>query len=611
MNIALINMPFARLSMPSIALTQLAAVVNERFGPKVKTSIHYLNLDFAEYISDLSLYDHTHSATAFITGIGEWFFRQSAFPEAEDNRDAYYARYYHTQDDAMRETWHRLEQKREGLDAFLDLLIDRHHLLDADLVGFTALFSQTTASIAMARRIKARNPDVVTVLGGPPCDAEMGMELAEHIPELDAVFSGPSLESFPRFIGHIHERNRRACDTINGVFTQTNRDRWPREGGAQKLGILGDPSDINAIVPLDYDSFLEDLDSAFPDGSRRPALLFETSRGCWWAQKNACTFCGLNGLHMQHQSMTPENAIAHIQSMYRYAPHCHIFMGVDTALPKGYTRDVLPNITPPAGMTLFYELRPDVTEAEVQILVDAGVRAFQPGIESLSTSSLKLMHKGISAFQNIVFLKNCSSHPLRIDWNLLVFSPGEDEETYEKALRDIPNLMHLAPPSGAYPVGFVRFSRYFENPTAYNLDLRPKDFYALTYPFDEKSVENLAYHFTDGNADTEHINAWLDRLNAAVEQWTQRWLGSDEQPPAQLCFASDDTSWAVYDTRTGDPLETEITETEKRILDALNRPHTLERLQDEFGDDIENTVAVFRSHGWLFEENGRYLSLVT
>ncbi len=604
-------MPFARLSMPTIALTQLSAVLQEQFGNSVDVSILYLNLDFQAYLGDMSLYDHSHSSTAFMTGIGEWFFRRSAFPDADDNTEAYFARYYATQDDATQEIWHRLEQKRQGVDDFIDQMIDRHELLDVDLVGFTALFSQTVASIAMARRIKARNADVHTVIGGPPCDAIMGMTLAKNVSQFDAVFSGPALVSFPDFIGHLSQGNRAACDEINGVFTQSNRNRWPGHGSDDPIGILGDTADIDALIPLDYDSFLGDLDATFPNGDIQPALLFETSRGCWWAQKKACSFCGLNGLQAHHRAMTPEKAITHIESLYRYAPRCRIFMGVDTSLPRGYTQDVFPHLSPPPEMNLFYELRPDISKTEIKILVDAGVRAFQPGIESLSTASLKLMSKGISAFQNIMFLKNCSAHPVRLDWNLLVFSPGEDEAVYEKYLLGIPNLTHLAPPSGAYPVGFVRFSRYFENPADYGLDLAPEDFYGLTYPFDEQSIENLAYHFVNHREDTSRINAWLQRLNASITQWTTRWLGADDKPQARLCFASDDTSWAVYDSREGQELETEITTTEKSLLDALNRPNTNESLESSLGHSITTSLETFQKRGWLFEENGIFLSLIT
>ena len=45
--IALVNMPLANLSMPSLALTQLKAVVDKKHGDRVRTGVHYLNHDFA------------------------------------------------------------------------------------------------------------------------------------------------------------------------------------------------------------------------------------------------------------------------------------------------------------------------------------------------------------------------------------------------------------------------------------------------------------------------------------------------------------------------------------------------------------------------------------
>jgi hypothetical protein len=49
MRIALVNMPFASLSMPSLALTQLAGVLQDRFGSRIVVATVYANLDFAHY----------------------------------------------------------------------------------------------------------------------------------------------------------------------------------------------------------------------------------------------------------------------------------------------------------------------------------------------------------------------------------------------------------------------------------------------------------------------------------------------------------------------------------------------------------------------------------
>jgi hypothetical protein len=47
--IALINMPFANLGLPSIALTQLKAIAEEQLQGEVSIEILYLNHDFGRY----------------------------------------------------------------------------------------------------------------------------------------------------------------------------------------------------------------------------------------------------------------------------------------------------------------------------------------------------------------------------------------------------------------------------------------------------------------------------------------------------------------------------------------------------------------------------------
>ena len=93
MRVVLINMPFASLAMPSLALTQLSAVM-EGLGERVQTETLYLNLDFARYLGNRSDYSHALEDAGFMTGFGDWFFRQVAFPDADDNSEAYLDRYY-------------------------------------------------------------------------------------------------------------------------------------------------------------------------------------------------------------------------------------------------------------------------------------------------------------------------------------------------------------------------------------------------------------------------------------------------------------------------------------------------------------------------------------
>ena len=90
--IALIHMPFARIDLPSLGLTQLRAVVSERHGDRTQVQIVYANHDFARYLGTDLNSDIISTSTNI--GLGDWFFRQVAFPETPDNTDEYFRRIF-------------------------------------------------------------------------------------------------------------------------------------------------------------------------------------------------------------------------------------------------------------------------------------------------------------------------------------------------------------------------------------------------------------------------------------------------------------------------------------------------------------------------------------
>jgi hypothetical protein len=77
--IALINMPFAKLPLPSIALTQLKAVVESQFKEQVSINLLYLNHDFANYLG-LDLYHLiVNSTESQNSGLGDGSFDRLPF----------------------------------------------------------------------------------------------------------------------------------------------------------------------------------------------------------------------------------------------------------------------------------------------------------------------------------------------------------------------------------------------------------------------------------------------------------------------------------------------------------------------------------------------------
>lgn len=611
--ISLINMPFAGLQMPSLALTQLKSVIDAEFKDRVSVEILYLNHDFARYLEIELSQTLAFSSEAHNAGVGDWFFRQAAFPELPDNTETYFRRFFPIRTPQIEGMKRVVLQKRLGLDAFLDELIAKYKLDEADIVGFTSMFSQNVASFALARKLKERNPKIMMVIGGANCEAPMGQEIAKHVKTMDFVFSGPGLKSFPQFVQHCLDQEVEKCHGIRGVLSRRNCGL----NMLTPVAVVGEELDIEVPIKLDYEEFLETHRKHFAHTEIKPVLLFETSRGCWWGEKAHCTFCGLNGQTMNYRAMSPENALEQFDRLFSYSQDVDRFESVDNIMPKIYMQEVFLKLKPPPNVSLFYEVKADLSEDDVRILSGAHVRSVQPGVEALNTSTLKLMKKGTSAFQNLVLLKNCIAYDVHPSWNLLIGFPGEQEEVYKKYLADIPLLTHFPPPSGVYPVRFDRYSPYFVKALEYGLDLHPVDYYELIYPFSKESLANMAYYFTDRNFGADYIKwatKWIGELQEKITQWQAIWVQNEGTQP-KLFFMQNGRSTVVHDSRSGKALEYDIGEVGRQVLDYLTeKPKDLADLATKLGHlegfDPATEVAALQAKGLIFHEGGRYLNLV-
>ncbi len=618
--IALLNVPFAALSLSSIGLTQIKAVTDRELAGEVSIEIIYLNHDFGRFLG-VDLYTWiAQSSDAHNTCIGDWFFRQIAFPELADNTEAYFRRFFPSLDRRAAGIKDLLLARRAKVSRFIDDLISRHKLDDFQIVGFSSMFTQNGASFAIAKKLKALNPGVITVMGGANCETTMGKAIAENVPSIDFVFSGPALVSFPKLARNCIDGEIEKCSSINGVFFMkekaASRAQLKVLGSCESARELGDERNINDYVELDYCGFLDSLERSFPGKEVEPILTFETSRGCWWGERAHCTFCGLNGDTMPYRSMAPELAIKLIESLFKYAPRCRRFDCVDNILPKNYVKEVLPYLNPPPGGWIFYEVKADLSEADLQVLSKASVKIVQPGVESLSTSTLKLMRKGTSAFQNLTLLMNCVMYDIMPLWNLLVGFPGEEADVYKRYVHYLPLFTHLPPPYGVFPVRFDRFSPYFVRAEEYKLDLRQVDYYEMIYPFSEEALADIAYYFMDRNLKAEYLVTmvrWIDRVRQKYDYWKTRWLNADNKLPPQLFLRNDNQRPMVYDSRSGDAIEHQLSEGGAQLLCYLSKPRRiadLSTLQDKLpGYNLQEELTFLQERGLVFEENTRYMSL--
>jgi ribosomal peptide maturation radical SAM protein 1 len=462
----------------------------------------------------LTVADYQHVATKqFVFHLGDWIFKVPPYAEDPSNDEEYLA--YIRSQGVSEETITIARRMRALVPEFLDTAADE--LLEGAprVVGFSTVFQQNVASLVLAKVLKARNPSLKVVFGGGNCDAEMGRAIHESFPWVDFVVRGEGERVFVRMVRDILE----------------DESIHPQPGlcyraGGQSIAV---PQMEEPQVPMDevptpnYDDYFQRLRLTPLRSQLWPevAILFESSRGCWWGAKSHCTFCGLNGSLMAFRSKPASRVAEEILGMAaRYG--VLDFVAVDDIIDLRHIRELFPLLrSSGVDLSLFYETKANLTKEQLRAFSAAGVHAIQPGIESLSTPILRLMRKGVTALQNVRLLKWCAEIGIKPSWNLLCGFPGEPPEEYERMSALIPALVHLDPPN-CTPIEIERFSPYYERPSEFGLEIvGPEPHYRFLYSVAPDVLVNLAYTFEHQYSDGRDPKNYTKNLEQAVERWRE------------------------------------------------------------------------------------------
>ena len=397
------------------------------------------------------------------------------------------------------------------------------------IVGCTTTFQQTNASIALLNRIKELYPAITTVLGGANCEGEMAEGLYALQTRIDYIFSGESEATFPDFVRAILTGHRPDSSIVYGHPVQHMDD----------------------LPWLTSDDFFQQRKTYLPHSVPLYTtwLTYETSRGCWWGQKNHCTFCGLNGEGMGFRHKSPDRMIRELRALLHVSPTNNISM-TDNIMPHTYFKTLLSRLSkelPEANV--FYEQKANLSFEDIVALKHAGVHTIQPGIEALSTPLLKLMRKGVTARQNLMLLRYCRIAGVHLLWNLICGFPRDEVAMYQQTMDLVPLIPHLQPPSGLWHLSIDRFSPYFFQPEVHQVtNLRPQAVYRDILPA-HANIDQIAYHFLgDYPSDTHRCIDLIRTLSAALRTWTHAWH-QDYQTRPELKICLHEGQYVLIDTR--------------------------------------------------------------
>lgn len=520
--------PFAYLDRPALGVHLLQGI-GRRLGAEVQ--VLYANLLFAAFIGH-GLYEALAN-TSYRLFMGERLFARLAFgvpPMGHDNGEPIdevfgKARVARTVP-AQFSTHHMLDLEAQ-LDAYLDSFVPAIAAAGYTAIGCSTSFEQTAASIAILNGVKRLAPATRTLLGGANCEGEMATGLAAIAPSVDTLFAGESEATFAAY--------------LEGLL----RGEPPSE-----RILVGAPcQDLDALPTPDYADYYAQLRAFVPHSrwNTHARINYETSRGCWWGQKNHCTFCGLNGQGMAMREKSPDRAIAELRELLAAHPNRDITM-TDNIMPHGYWKTLVPRLPVEIpDVRIMYEQKANLSLRNVSDLARAGIREIQPGIEALSTGLLRHMDKGTTAGQNIALLRYARANQVAVIWNLLAGLPNDELAWYEETLALLPLLHHLQPPGGRNQVVIDRFSPYHSDPARYGIrDVRPTPPYAAWLPATAPAAQ-IAYHFEaefeSGGLAHPEIMAAIDQ---ALERWGYAWIAEER---AELSVRATPEGYELVDTR--------------------------------------------------------------
>jgi ribosomal peptide maturation radical SAM protein 1 len=590
--VVLVNMPFGNLDTPSIGLGLLKGAL---LNSDIQARIYNFQIRFAELIGHddyVTVYGNMHTEEL----AGEFIFSNSLFGAdwATDVEryidDVLRRKALGSGAEAMYDEAEVLEfgriiyKARAKVEHFLCECLQTICSVRPDVVGFTSLFHQHVASLSLAKRIKRRLPKTCILFGGANCEGTMGAETIQQFEFVDAVVSGEADFVFPQVVKQVVRSG--SVPKLDGVLTRSRSElhvlqqRPSHTAMVEKLDLLPLP---------DYDDYFAEREASSITFARPVGLLFETSRGCWWGEKHHCTFCGLNGETMRYRSKSAKRALDEFVYLTQRYPGCSV-NAVDNILDMTYFSDFLPLLAQQHhGLKLFYEVKANLRKEQLRLLLNAGVREIQPGIESFSDHVLTIMRKGVSALQNIQLIKMCRELGIKVFYNLIWGFPGESSDDYADMARLVPLISHLTPPVGEGAIRIDRFSPSFEQATELGFgDLLPHPAYSYVYPFNEEALTNLAYFFV--SADGSNSEA---RYTRALANEVQNW---------RTCHAQSDLFWMqtaeyllIWDFR---PIATEV-------LTVLSGIEKLCYVECEQIRTPQQVVLALKAHAQLRAEQGQ------
>lgn len=597
--VALISMPSLSGRFPSFQLGLLKPTL-ERNG--IPTQTFSLFMYFGSHVGwrvNEALSD------VYPCMVGEWIWSKAAFGDFA-NDDEYLEMY----DSTLRAICYQagcevsyLRRIREEIaPSFIDFCLTSVDWSRFGLIGFSVVFQQTLASIALARALKDRYPSIPIILGGAGLEDDIAEELMSGCPQIDYIHCGDAEESFPEMVQRLSRGE--SMQGLRGLM-------WRDSGKLAFAGRAPNFSDMNQTPVPNFDEyFYARREGGYEDSEIADEVMLpiETARGCWWGMKNHCTFCGLNRAGMEFRAKDTANVLQQLEALSsRYG--ILDFNAIDNIMAPEYTDKLFGHLAQAkTDFRIHYEIRPSLTRTQLRHMREGGLFSVQPGVESLSTHLLKLMKKHTTGMRNLELIKWCTYYGINNLYNILLRFPGETLEDYRIQCEVIAKIPHWQPPWAIAKARADRGSPMYTAPETQSITkLVYSPCYDYLFPKNRFNLERVSYYFEHEMGDTLEEQQY-DEIFELVDNWQRVW---QQRPRPFLTYRKALATIRIDDGRNGHTSSATYAGNDASLYEYCADARSRKEIQAKFEDAawIESSLTEFLERDYMVQLDGRYLSL--
>jgi ribosomal peptide maturation radical SAM protein 1 len=630
LDLALVNLPFAAVTMPSIQLGVLHAAVDQA-GLRVRT--FHLNLELLRFLdarSDAAQrarnlrfvldgetgFSDSHAfamSTAPLFGAADRRAKPGTDPGGPPPDDAAYvdrifpwARPASGSCDPVHADTaafiHRLFP--EFIDHCAALLLAH----DPGAVGFSCTFERLP-QLQLASRLKQLRPSLWTIFGGTHVEGVMGEALCRAFPFVDIVVRGDGEATLVQVLDDLRSGQVRPHDGL----VWRDRDGSSEPHAVQEAPLP--PGRLVAPTP-DYGDYFAQVLGTEIESSGDIQLPIETSRGCRWF-RHKCLFCGRSEAHLRYRAKSREQVsdeLALLSARHRTLR----FVCVDSCVDEKQMAQVADEAKESGHDYQLWCQGRVFTDRETHRRLSTLAHTMFLGIESLSTPVLKLMRKGHTALQALVALKRAAENGLCPTYNLLHGFPGEREEHYRRLNDWLPAFCHLPPPFQLDAMVICRASVYFDRPADFGIRLHPpmpdRDPVLRLAESAGVSRQRLWDLAAGVPADIPCVSGEpIERCRALVAAWRDGYADD----AGALWWQRGPDFLVIHDERAGATNRFELPAPFDRLYLATDEGATIEEIEARLAAagcetpraKIQETVTDLVAERLMYEEDGTFLSL--